>query len=380
MDAASTANYNNETDVVVNVITDAMKKYWRNPSSLYSNDIKFIINKCREQVARFIGAKSDEIIFNSGASEGNNTVVKGWVDKYRFYGYSTVHVITTPIEHKSIMNALQNPYLGANVRYCEVDEYGLVDYQYLQRLLTYYEGEPILVSVSLANNEIGTLQNIKEISKLVHSYGCVTLHSDITQALGHIPIDVNELGIDMASASGHKISPVLKGVGFLYKRNDIDIQPLIYGAQESGMRGGTENTFGIVGLSKALELCDKTPQKIRELCDKRDYFVQLLESKFGCKLNGHREQRLPNNINVTFPNNITGEALLYTLDMSGILISSGSACNSKSIEPSHVLKAIGLDDEQAMKTVRFSLPNDITYEEIDKVIDEIDKSIKLIEI
>lgn len=382
LDAAATANRNNNDEIIVNEMILAMKYLWQNPSSLYATDVKEMINKCRSNIAKFIGANPEEIYFTSGASESNNWIIKGWVDKQLIDNCELVNVITTPIEHKSILEAVKNPNLNACVRYCEVDEYGLVDGQSLNRLLEFYEGEPILVSVALANNEIGTLQDIKKIADLVHSYGGV-LHSDITQALGHVYIDVNELGIDMASASGHKISPVLKGIGFLYKRKGIDIQPLIYGAQENGLRGGTENTFGIIGLNKALELCDVGTQKIQELCDKRDYFIQLLKSKFsksgfGIKLNGHPTQRLPNNINITFPQNITGEALLYTLEMSGILISSGSACNSKEIKPSHALKAIGLSDADAMKTVRFSLPNDITYEDIDSVVNEIDKAIRII--
>lgn len=378
LDSAATAKRSRKDDIIIGAMANAMEKLWRNPSSLYASNVKEKINKCRFNIAQFINAQPDEIIFTSGASESNNCAIRGWVDK-QFDTYSMVNVITTPIEHKSIMAALQNQSLGAIVRYCDVDECGLVDCRSLKKLLEFREGEPILVSVGLANNEIGVIQNIKEIADLVHSYGGI-LHSDITQALGHIPIDVSELGIDMASASGHKISPVLKGIGFLYKKNGIDIQPLIYGSQENGLRGGTENTFGIIGLNKALELCGISTQKTQELCDKRDYFIKLLESKFNIKLNGHKEQRLPNNINVVFPQDITGEALLYTLEMSGIYVSSGSACNSKEIKPSYVLKAIGLSDEQAMKSVRFSLSNDITYEDIDEIIKEIDKAIRIIEV
>lgn len=377
LDSAATAKHSEVDDIIIRTITDAMNEYWQNPSSLYATNVKEKINICRKQVAKFIGAKPDEIYFTSGASESNNWAIRGWVDK-NVNSCSMVNIITTPIEHKSIVETTDNPNLGACVRCCEIDEYGIVDYNSLKRLLSFREGEPILVSIGLANNEIGTIQNIDEISELVHSYGGI-LHVDATQAFGRIPIDVNELGIDMMSASGHKISPVLKGIGFLYKRNGIDIQPLIYGSQENGLRGGTENTFGIIGLSKALELCDVSSMNITKMCKKRNYFIDLLESKFGCKLNGS-EFRLPNNINVTFPQNITGESLLYTLEMSGIKISTGSACNSREIKSSYVLEKIGLSDEQAMKTVRFTLPDDITYEEIDKVIDEIDKSIKVIEV
>lgn len=379
LDSAATAKYNTIDDVIVSEITNAMNECWQNPSSLYATKVKKRINECRTNIAKFINAKSDEIIFNSGASEGNNTVIRGWVDKEMSGDCGFINIITTPIEHKSILKAVKNPNLGASVRYCNVDECGLVDYDSLRKLLSFRKGEPILVSIGMANNEIGTIQDIKRISELVHSYGGL-LHIDATQAFGHIPIDVKELGIDMMSASGHKISPVLKGVGFLYKRSGVDIQPLIYGAQENGLRGGTEFTYGIVGLSKSLELCDVGTQKIQEMCEKRDYFINLLKSKFDCKLNGHPTQRLPNNINIIFPRNITGESLLYTLEMSDILISTGSACNSKEIEPSYVLKAIGVSDVDAMKTVRFTLSDNITYEEIRFVVDEIDKAIRLIEV
>lgn len=378
LDVAATAKYGDVDDIVVDTIVSAMKKHWKNPSSLYASDVKDVVNKCRKQVAKFIGAKSEEIIFTSGASESNNMAIRGWVDSKLLDDCGMINIITTSIEHKSILETVKNPSLGACVRYCNVDEFGLVDCHSLKRLLEFREGEPILVSIGLANNEVGTIQNIREISDLVHKYNGM-LHVDATQVIGHIQVDVNELGIDMLSASGHKISPVLKGVGFLYKKKYINIQPLIYGAQEGGLRGGTENTFGIVGLAKAIELCDINNEVVCEMCNKRDYFIKLLKTKFDIKINGHPTQRLPNNINITFPQNITGESLLYTLETSGVLISTGSACNSKEIKPSYVLKAIGLSDEQAMKTVRFSLPDDITYEEIDRVVDEIGKVITIIE-
>lgn len=379
LDAAATAKHSDVENIIVRTMINAMEEYWQNPSSLYASDVKEKMNDCRVNIAKFIGAKPEEIIFTSGASESNNTAIRGWVDRQLSTNYGMINIITTPIEHKSIIEAVKNSSLGACIRHCNVDEFGLIDYQSLKRLLELREGEPILVSVGLANNEIGTLQDIKKISDLVHSYGGV-LHVDATQAFGHIPINVSGLGIDLVSASGHKISPVLKGVGFLYKRNGIDIQPLIYGSQENGLRGGTENTFGIIGLSKAVDYCDVSQKSTDEMCAKRDYFIDLLKSKFGCKLNGHNKLRLPNNINVIFPQNITGESLLYTLEMSGIYVSTGSACNSKEIKPSYVLKAIGLSDEQTMKSVRFTLPDDITYEEIDYVIEEIDKSIKIVEV
>ncbi len=380
LDSAATAKYRNIDDIIVDTMTAAMKDSWMNPSSLYAANIKDKINKCRANIASFINAKPEEIIFTSGASEGNNTAIRGWDDEIWLTTYKKSNIITTPIEHKSILELLENGNLGSVVHYCDVDEDGMIDYETLESMLKglHSKSEPVLVSIQMANNEIGTWQDIKRISKLVHKYDGV-LHTDATQALCHIPIDVKYLGIDLMSCSGHKISPVLRGIGFLYKKNGINIHPLIYGIQENQMRAGTENTYGIIGLSKALEYCDVSIDAMEALSRKRDYFIDNLEYKFGCTLNGHDIYRLPNNVNVVFSQNITGESMLYILDMSGIKISVASACNAKSIEPSHVLKAIGLTDENAIKSIRFTLPDDITYEEIDKVIDEIGKCIKLIE-
>ena len=378
LDAAATAKYTNVDDIIVNTITTAMRDSWMNPSSLYAVGVKNKINKCRANIAEFIGAKPEEIYFTSGASEANNWCIRGWVDAKLEKNLHMLNVITTPIEHKSILDAVKNKNLCACTYYCDVDGYGHVDCDSLRNLLSRNEYGSTLVSIQFSNNEIGTIQDIEKIANIVHKYDGV-LHVDATQAFGHFPIDVEVLGIDMMSCSGHKISPVLRGVGFLYKRNGVEIKPLIYGAQESGMRGSTENTYGILGLNKALEYCDVSINSINRLREKRDYFINRLIKEFGCIVNGSLENRLPNNINVTFPQNINGESLLYILDMSDVKVSVGSACNSKSYEPSHVLKTIGLSDEEAMRTVRFTLPDDITCEEIDKTIDEIDKAIKIIE-
>lgn len=380
LDNAATSKYRNVDDIIVNTMVEAMKDSWMNPSSLYAAGVKDKISKCRANIAKFINAKPEEIIFTSGASESNNLAIRGWDDEIWLTTYKKSNIITSPIEHKSILELLENGNLGSTVHYCDVDEDGMVNYDSLEQLLKGFKikDEQVLVSICHANNELGTIQNIKRISELVHKYNGV-LHVDSTQSLGKISIDVEKLGVDMLSASGHKISPVLRGIGFLYKRNGINIQPLIYGAQENQMRGGTENTYGIIGLSKALEYCDVSVDKINEMCNKRDYFIGLLKSKFDCKLNGDGWGRLPNNINVTFPQNITGESLLYMLDISGIKISTSSACNSRAVVPSHVLTSIGLTDEQAMRSIRITLHDDITYEEINYVIKEIENAIKLIE-
>lgn len=377
LDVAATSKYKNTDDIIVDTITQAMKDSWMNPSSLYATGIKNKIDRCRESIANFINAKPEEIIFTSGSSESNNMAIRGFVDYMRINTLQTVHVIAAPIEHKSVLKAVENPVLGARIYHCDVDEFGFVDYKSLEHLLALCEFEPILVSVCMANNEIGTIQNVKEIADLVHKYDGV-LCVDATQAFGHIPIDVEELGVDMMSCSGHKISPVLRGIGFLYKKNGINIQPLIYGTHESGLRGGTENTYGILGLSKALEYCDVSPKKIDEMRKKRDYFIELLESEFKCKLNGSRDKRLPNNVNVVLPEGISGESVLYMLSMSNIFISTSSACNSRSIVPSHVLKSIGLSDEEAMRSIRITIPENITLKEIDNFINELDKTIKII--
>lgn len=382
LDEASTSEYKRKDDAIVSAMMFAMNNCWANPSSLYSDgeEVREEINKCRKNIAKFINAKPDEVIFTSGASESNNMALRGWDDYIWLNTYKSANIITTHTEHKSILKLLEDGNIGSVVHFCEVDEHGRVKIDSLIRLLEkcYKKNESVLVSICAANNEIGTTQNLKDIADIVHTYNGV-FHTDATQMFGKLPIDIKELDVDMMSVSGHKISPVLKGVGFLYKKSSVNIQPLIYGNQEFGLRGGTDNTFGIIGLSKAIEYCDLSNDSIREMYSKRNYFIGSLKAKFDCKLNGHPFYRLPNNINVTFPQNITGESLLYVLDMSGVAVSTGSACNSKAIEPSHVLKAIGLSDDEAMKTVRFTIPENITYEEIDAVVCEIEKSLKLIE-
>lgn len=392
LDTSATAEPSWDDEFIIRAMTDAMRRYWRNPSSLYASDVKQEIDRCRANIAKFINAEPEEIYFTSGASEANNWALRGWVEQaYRdiqgkeddLCEYSSNHpiILTSTIEHKSISDLLEYSDIMAMRHPYYVFESGMIDCYSLEVELETYKnsGSPILVTACMANNELGVIQDIKTISELVHKYNGV-FHTDATQAFSKIPIDVKAMGIDMMSVSGHKVSPVLRGIGFLYKKNGINIRPLIYGAQEQGLRGSTEFTYGIIGLSKALEYCYFGIEGFKEMCAKRDYFIDLLESKFDCELNGDRIWRLPNNINVTFPQNITGEALLYVLDMSGIQVSTGSACNSKSIEKSHVLDAIGLSDEEAMKTVRFTLPNDITYEDIDWAIEEIDKALKVIEI
>lgn len=350
---------------------------WHNPSSLYKEgyNVKEDIERARRVVGNFIGANSNEIYFTSGGSESNCWVIQGFINHCKHKNKTAV-IITSLIEHKSIMECVKN--MDVNTYYIGVDEKGFVDVESLEKILGSINTETreVLVSLQFANNEIGTIQPIKKIAEIVHKYNAV-FHTDAVQAMGQIPINVKEFGIDMLSASGHKIGTP-KGVGILYKKSNVEIDPLIYGSQMDSMRGGTENVPYIIGMAKAVELYGSND--LKELYNKRNYFIARLIEEFKCILNGSLSNRLPNNISVTFPQNITGEALLYTLDMCGIEIGVGSACNSHNIEPSYVLKTIGLDDEKAMKTIRITLPNDITYKDINNTIEEIKKSIKLIEI
>lgn len=362
-------------------VIEAMMPYfterWYNPSSLYSpaTKIKKDIEEARNTIGRFIGAEGKEIFITSSGSEGNCWAVQGFVNRCLRTNKEAA-IITSVIEHKSIMECVK--HTNVNVYYVDVDKHGSVDMDMLENLIheAYNEANEILVSIQFANNEIGTIQNIARISALVHKYDGV-FHTDAVQAVGQIPIDVKELDVDLLTCSGHKLGAP-KGVGFLYKRNGIEIDPLIYGSQMDSMRGGTENVPYIIGLAKAIELCDVSEEKVGERYNKKDYFIEKIENCFDCKI-GRYSNKLPNNISLTFFKNITGESLMYTLDFSAIKISTGSACNSRSIEPSYVLKAIGLSDSEAMKTIRITLSDDITYEDIDKVVDEIYKAIILIE-
>lgn len=375
IDAASTTKPEPE---VIEAIWPYLTDKWYNPSSLYApaTEVKKDIENARKIVANYIGAKPNEIFFNSCGSEGNCHAIQGFVNYWRGKGKNPV-VVTTMIEHKSIMSCVEN--MDVDTHYIGVDNEGFVNIQQLKNVVSSARlyGNEVLVSVQFANNEVGTVQHIKEIADEVHKFGAV-FHTDSVQAFGQIPISVNELGIDMMTVSGHKIG-VPKGSGFLYKRDGVNINPLIYGSQMDSMRGGTENVAYIIGMAKAVELIQADEERQLRLTLLRNNLISRLKS-FGCDINGSLSERLPNNISVTFPQNITGESLLYMLDMCEIYVSTGSACNSKAIEPSYVLKAIGLNDEDAMRTIRITLPHDITADEIDETVDEIEKQIKLLTI
>lgn len=383
LDSAATAKPNKE---VLKAVMPYLTDDFYNPSSIYSDGVRVrrAIDDARESIAGFINADTDEIFFTSGSSESNCWAIQGYL-LAGVMDISTTSIVTTKIEHKSIMECVDamerfgNATYYCDVTYLDVDKDGFVNMEQLESVFKdreepdYYD---IFVSIQLANNEVGTIQNIKAISDVIHKYGGV-LHVDATQAFGQIPIDVKAMGIDMLSASAHKLEGGFKGVGLLYKKKNIELQPIIYGSQNDRQRGGTENVAGIVGFAKAVELASEEMEDKLALSVKRDYFINEL-TRNGCKLNGASVHRLPNNINVMLPEGIGSEELLYMLDLDDIQCSAGSACNSHSKKPSYVLKAIGLTDEQAARSVRFTISSDITYEAIDYVVEKIVKIMKII--
>lgn len=358
-----------------------------NPSALYSKayNVKKAIVKCRSSIAESIGASLSEIYFTSGATESNNWVLRGYVD-WCMINEINPCIIISEIEHKSITDCvtqLKRVFSSLEVCKIPVDSKGYIKTNVLQRIIEDVSTfcKIPLVSIQFANSEIGTIQKIISISKIVHNHNGV-FHTDATQVMGHFPIDVKKLNIDLLSASAQKFGG-FKGTGILYMSNTCCcIQPLILGSQERGQRGGTENVAGIVAMNEALKTCTSI-FVADNMIEVRDYFIKRLIDEFGCKINGIYDKnnplcRLINNINVTFPQNITGESLIYLLDIAGIMISSGSACNSRENVPSPVLKAIGLTDDEIMRTVRLTISKDTTKNDVDQVIEEINKAIKLL--
>lgn len=373
LDSAATTKPRKE--VVIAMMPYLTEDYY-NPSSLYSNGVKVknTIDNARKTVGKFINADADEIFFTSGASESNCWAIQGRILN-GINEFVNTDIITTKIEHKSIMNCVDSmKHFGCNVSYLNVDHDGFIDIEQLKFAIDCCHND-VLVSIQLANNEIGSIQNIKIISKIVHEHNGI-LHVDATQAFGQIHIDVKDMGIDMLSASGHKIGAP-KGIGVLYKKKDVDIYPLIYGSQMNGLRGGTENVPYIVGMAKAVEHINIKMEDSYTIDCKRDILINRLKD-IGCKLNGPIKNRLPNNISIQLPEGVGGEEMLYLLDLDGIMVSTGSACNSHAKEPSYVLKAIGLTDDEAARTIRITVSTDIDYATINKVVDEIEKNINLI--
>ena len=354
-------------------VVEAMLPYFTemygNPSSIYdfASKSKEGVSKARGQIADALGAKKEEIYFTAGGSESDNWALKATFEAYKSKGN---HIITTKIEHHAILHTCE--YLekerGAKITYIGVDENGVVNLDELEAAIT---PETILISVMAANNEIGTIQPIKEIGRIAKEHN-ILFHTDAVQAFGQIPINVDECNIDMLSSSGHKLNGP-KGIGFLYIRKGVKIRSFIHGgAQERKRRAGTENVPGIVGYGKAVELAMASmEQRMKHETELRDYAIARIENEIPyCRLNGDRVKRVPNNINFSFQF-VEGESLLIMLDMKGICASSGSACTSGSLDPSHVLLAIGLPHEIAHGSLRMSIGADTTKEDIDYTIDQL---------
>lgn len=326
------------------------------------------VEHAREQVARAINADPSEIVFTGCGTESDNTVLFGVAERYAKKGD---HIITTNVEHHAILHscaALEKK--GIKVTYLPVDKDGLVTPEQVRDAIT---DKTILVSVMFANNEVGTIMPIPEIAAVCHEKG-VLFHTDAVQAAGHVPIDVKAMGIDMLSISGHKFHGP-KGVGVLYERKGIRLPSYIIGGeQEKGRRAGTENVAGIVGLGEALELAvTNMSETSARMTRMRDRLIEGIEASIPeVKLNGHRTKRLPNNVNFSIKY-IEGESILLMLDMAGIAASSGSACTSGSLDPSHVLLALGLTHEVAHGSVRMTLGDDTTDEDIDYVLETLPK-------
>jgi len=353
---------------VVEAMLPYFTEYYGNPSSVYefSTPSKKAITHARETIAQSIGAKTNEIYFTAGGTESDNWAIKATAEAYQAKGK---HIITSKIEHHAVLHTCE--YLekrGFEVTYLDVDENGVVKLDELKKAI---RPDTILISIMFANNEIGTIQPIKEIGEIARAHG-ILFHTDAVQAYAHVPINVDEYHIDMMSASGHKFNGP-KGIGFLYIRTGVKSRSFVHGgAQERKRRGGTENVPGIVGIGKAAELAAETMEergkKEKEL---RDYLIKrVLEEVPYTRLNGHRTNRLTNNVNFAFQF-IEGESLLIMLDMEGICGSSGSACTSGSLDPSHVLLAIGLPHEIAHGSLRLTLSEENTMEEMDFVVEKI---------
>ena len=358
---------------VVDAMLPYFSEYYGNASTIYSlgAESKKAMDHARQTIADSLGAKPEEIYFTAGGSESDNWALKATAEAYASKGK---HISTTKIEHHAILHTCE--YLekrGFEITYLNVDRDGLIS---LDELKAAIRPDTILISVMFANNEIGTIEPIAEIGEIAKEHG-VLFHTDAVQAYAQVPINVDEMHIDMLSASGHKLNGP-KGIGFLYIRKGVKIRSFVHGgAQERSRRAGTENIPGIVGLGAAVERAMRImDSKTRKEIELRDYLIGRLENEIPhCWLNGHRTKRLPNNINFSFLF-IEGESMLIMLDMKGICASSGSACTSGSLDPSHVLLAIGLKHEEAHGSLRLTLSEDSTKEEMDIVAEEVKKIVQ----
>ena len=353
-------------------VVEAMLPYFTeiygNASAVYDfgQKCKQAMEDARETIAASIGTKAANIYFTAGGSESDNWALKGVAEAY---GDKGKHIITIKIEHHAILHTCA--YLeqqGYEVTYLDVDADGLVSPEALRQAI---RPDTILISVMFANNEIGTIEPIAELGEIAHEHGII-FHTDAVQAYTQVPIDVEKMHIDLLSASGHKLNGP-KGIGFLYIRQGLKVKSFIHGgAQERKRRAGTENVPGIVGLGKAVEIAMETmEERTAKESALRDYLIARIEEEIPfAKLNGHRVKRLPNNVNFCF-RFIEGESMLIMLDMAGICGSSGSACTSGSLDPSHVLLAIGLPHEIAHGSLRLTLGDENTKEQVDYVVDHL---------
>lgn len=365
LDNAATTKTSSEA---VEAMLPYFSEYYGNASSIYrlGAESKKAITKSRGIIAKSLNADLSEIYFTAGGSESDNWALSATAEAYAAKGK---HIITSAIEHHAVLHTCR--YLekrGYEVTYVGVDENGIIKLEELKKAI---RPDTILISVMFANNEIGTLQPIAEIGRLAQENG-ILFHTDAVQAYGHVPIDVEALHIDMLSASGHKLNGP-KGIGFLYIRKGVKIRSFIHGgAQERSRRAGTENIPGIAGLGAAAEQAFlHLTERTRKVTMLRDYLIKRISGEIPyCRLNGDRLRRLPNNVNFSF-RFIEGESLLIMLDMKGICASSGSACTSGSLDPSHVLLAIGLPHEIAHGSLRLTLSEENTMEEMDYVVDTV---------
>ena len=345
-----------------------LKDEFGNPSSMYTlgRSSRRAVENARKNVAQLINANSKEIVFTAGGSESDNTALKGIAKKYKEKGN---HIITSKIEHHAILNSCKSlEKEGFKVTYLNVNKEGLVDLEELKNAIT---KDTILISIMFANNEIGTIEPIEEISKIAKQHN-ILFHVDAVQACGNIPIDVKKLGIDLLSLSGHKLHGP-KGTGALYVRDGIELENLIDGGhQEKGRRAGTENVAGIVGLGMACKLANEgLNTHMRYLKKLKDYYILEVERRIpDVILNGSRDIRLPGNANFCFKN-VDGGAILLKLDQVGISASSGSACSTGDPMPSHVLTAIGLDEDTAKSALRITFGEDNTVEDVDYLLDNL---------
>lgn len=370
LDNAATTSLKSE---VLEEMMPILKENYGNPSSIYSigRNARKEVEKSRQTVAGILGANPSEIFFTSGGTESDNWAIRGVAFAQLRKGKN--HIITSKIEHHAVLHTVKElEKEGFEATYLDVDKNGFVNPEDVKAAIT---EKTALVTVMYANNEIGTIQKISEIGKICHEKG-VIFHTDAVQAVGHLEINVKEQNIDLLSLSGHKFHGP-KGVGALYVKKGVRILNLMQGgAQESNKRPGTENVAGIVGLAKALEISmQNRNEKNKDLEKKRDFLINELLKIKRSRLNGDRTQRLPGNVNISFEG-IEGESLLLLLDAAGICASSGSACTSGSLDPSHVLLAIGLVHEVAHGSLRLSLDESTTMEELEYTVSEIKKVVE----